>query len=244
LGGVRAEAANCFSATEQGATGLANWQSYCLLDFSGYNDSAARSTAGQAMSYTLPDGTLITFTLRTFRAAIRGAASPSWGGSAVGDTAFLGIAGSPIIYQSAAGAAVSRIFNITLTPPADASQINSYMFVAADGEPSSVGVSLSFQTNGGNWLALDNSGPISGSTFPGSAGLDTQTFTVADVPGTVGAHIVGSTAPPLTTGIVGGGLQDVMFPVRFASICLNLQITGARGAAADQFTVWFQAQMQ
>jgi hypothetical protein len=80
LGGVRAEAANCFSATEQGATGLANWQSYCLLDFSGYNDSAARSTAGQAMSYTLPDGTLITFTLRTFRAAIRGAASPSWGG--------------------------------------------------------------------------------------------------------------------------------------------------------------------
>jgi hypothetical protein len=35
-----------------------------------------------------------------------------------------------------------------------------------------------------------------------------------------------------------------MFPVRFASICLNLQITGARGAAADQFTVWFQPQMQ
>lgn len=83
----------------------------------------------------MTDGTLITFTLRTSRAAIRGAASPSWGGSAVGNTAFPGIAGSPIIYESAAGAAVSRIFNITLTPPAVASQINSYMFVAADGEP-------------------------------------------------------------------------------------------------------------
>ncbi len=237
FGAGRAEAANCFGATSQGATGPANWQSYCWLDFSGYNDVAARSTGGQAMSYTLPDGTLMTFTLRISGAAIRGAASPSWAGSAVGNTAFLGIAGAPILYQSAAGTTVATISNITLTPPAGASQITSYMFVAADGESSNDGESLTFQTNGGNWLALDNSGPISGSLYPNSSGLGTQTFTVTGVGGTVGANIVGSTTPTsLTTTIVGGGLQGVMFAVRFASIKLNMQITGARAAAADQFT--------
>jgi hypothetical protein len=244
LGAGRAEAANCFGATSQGATGPANWQSYCWLDFSGYNDTAARSAAGQALSYTLPDGTLMSFTLRISGAAIRGASSPSWSGSAVGNTAFLGIGGQPILYQSAGGTTVATISNITLTPPSGASQITSYMFVAADGESSNGGESLTFQTNGGNWVALDNSGPISGSIFPTTSGLGTQTFTVTGVGGTVGANIVGSTTPTsLTTTIVGGGLQGVMFAVRFASIRLNLQITGARAAPADQFTFNINATM-
>ena len=237
LGAGRAEAANCFGATSQGATGPANWQSYCWLDFSGYNDTAARSSGGQALSYTLPDGTLMALTLRISGAAIAGATSPSWSGSAVGNTAFLGIGGRPILYQTAAGTTVATISNITLTPPSGASQITSYMFVAADGESSNGGESLTFQTNGGNWVALDNSGPISGSLYPTTTGLGTQTFTVNGVGGTVGADIVGTTTPTsLTTTIVGGGLQGVMFAVRFASIKLNMQITGARAAAADQFT--------
>ena len=236
LGAGRAEAASCFYATSQGSTGPANWNSYCWLDFSGYNDTAARN-GGQAMSYTLPDGTVMTFTLTISGAGITGAASPSWSGSAVGNTAFLGIGGRPILYQTAAGTTTATISNIVLTPPAGVSQITSYMFVAADGESSNQGESLAFQTNGGNWVALDNAGPISGSTYPTSSGLGTNTFTVTGVAGTVGANIVGSSTPTsLTTTIVGGGLQGVMFAVRFASIRLNLQLTGARAAAADQFT--------
>lgn len=236
LGAGRAEAASCFYATSQGSTGPANWNSYCWLDFSGYNDTAARN-GGQAMSYTLPDGTVMTFTLTMSGAGITGAGAPSWGGAAVGNTAFLGIGGRPILYQTAAGTTTATISNIVLTPPAGVSQITSYMFVAADGESSNEGESLRFVTNGGNWIALDNSGPISGSTYPTSAGLGTNTFTVTGVPGTVGANIVGSSTPTsLTTTIVGGGLQGVMFAVRFASIRLNLQLTGARAASADQFT--------
>jgi len=237
LGAGRAEAASCFYATSQGSTGPANWQSYCWLDFTGYNDTAARSGAGQAMSYTLPDGTVMTFTLRISGAAITGAATPSWSGAAIGNTAFLGIGGRPVLYQSAAGTTTAAISNIVLTPPAGVSQISSYMFVAADGESSNDGESLTFQTNGGNWVALDTAGPISGSTYPISSGLGTQTFNVTGVPNTVGANIVGSSTPTsLNTTIVGGGLQGVMFAVRFASIRLNLQLTGARASSSDQFT--------
>jgi len=237
LGAGRAEAASCFYATSQGSTGPANWNSYCWLDFSGYNDTAARSAGGQAMSYTLPDGTVMTFTLNISGAGITGAAAPSWSGAAVGNTAFVGIGGRPILYQTAAGTTTATISNIVLTPPAGVSQITSYMFVAADGESSNETESLRFQTNGGNWVALDNAGPISGSTYPTSSGLGTSTFNVTGVPNTVGANIVGSSTPTsLTTTIVGGGLQGVMFAVRFASIRLNLQLTGARAAAADQFT--------
>ena len=236
FGAWRAEAASCFYATSQGSTGPANWNSYCWLDFSGYNDTAARN-GGQAMSYTLPDGTVMTFTLTISGAGITGAAAPSWGGAAIGNTAFLGIGGRPILYQTAAGTTTATISNIVLTPPAGVSQITSYMFVAADGESSNENESLQFQTNGGNWIALDNAGPISGTTYPTSSGLGTSTFTVSGVPGTVGANIVGSSTPTsLTTTIVGGGLQGVMFAVRFASIRLNLQLTGARAVAADQFT--------
>ncbi len=237
FGAGRAEAASCFYATSQGSTGPTNWNSYCWLDFTGYNDTAARSTAGQAMSYTLPDGTVMSFTLKISGAAITGAAAPSWTGAAIGNTAFLGIGGRPILYQSAGGTTTAAISNIVLTPPAGVSQITSYMFVAADGESSNEGESLSFQTNGGNWVALDNAGPISGSTYPTSSGLGTATFNIGGVAGTVGANIVGSSTPTsLTTTIVGGGLQGVMFAVRFASIRLNLQLTGARAAAADQFS--------
>ncbi len=236
FGAGRAEAASCFYATSQGSTGPANWNSYCWLDFSGYNDTAARG-GGQAMSYTLPDGTTMTFTLTISGAGIAGAASPSWTGAAIGNTAFLGIGGRPILYQTAAGTTTATISNIVLTPPAGVSQITSYMFVAADGESSNEGESLAFTTNGGNWVALDNAGPISGSTYPTSSGFGTKTFNVAGVAGTVGANIVGSSTPTsLTTTIVGGGLQGVMFAVRFASIRLSLQLTGARAAAADQFT--------
>jgi hypothetical protein len=57
----RAEAAQCNLATSQGSTGPANWQTYCWLDFSSFNNTTARSAAGQNFSYNLPDGTTMTF---------------------------------------------------------------------------------------------------------------------------------------------------------------------------------------
>lgn len=230
-----AAAANCNIATSQGSTAPADWQTYCWLDLAGYNDTAARSSGGQAFSYTLPDGTLMTFTLRVTGSAIVSATAPSWTGAAVGNTAFLGIAGRPILYQTAAGTTTVTVSNIALTPPSGGT-ITSYMFVGADAESSNENESLRFQTNGGNWSVLGQIGPISGNAYPTVTGAGTTSFTETGVAGTVGAYIVGSSSPTqVVTTLVGGGLQGAMFAVRFASITLNTQISGARVAAADQF---------
>ncbi|HEY6815909.1 MAG TPA: hypothetical protein VI168_10255 [Croceibacterium sp.] len=233
-----AQAANCNVATSQGATGPANWQTYCWLDLSSYSDTTARSTSGQNFTYNLPDGTTMTFNMRVTAGPVLDAvASPSWSGAAVGNTAFLGIAGQPILYQTTDGGSSSiTIRNIVLTPPPGSGAITAYMFVAADAESSNGGETLSFQTNGGNWQLLDQVGPTSGSTYPTYTGVGNNTFAVTGVGGTVGAYIVGSTTPTqVVTTMTGAGLQGAMFAVRFASIRLNMQIQGGRVAAADQF---------
>ena len=238
----RAAAAECNIASAQGSTGPANWQTYCWLDFSSFNNTTARSGAGQNFTYNLPDGTTMTFTLRITGPTLTSATSPSWTGAAVGNTAFLGIAGSPILYQTGAGTSVMTISNITLTPPPGSGAITAYMFVGADAESSNENESLRFVTNGGAWTILDQVGPISGSTYPTISGAGTTTFTETGVPGTVGAYIVGSTTPTqVVTTMVGGGLQGAMFAVRFASIRLNMQIQGTRVDAADQFDFNIQA---
>ncbi|MBC2670179.1 hypothetical protein ACFOON_09955 [Novosphingobium piscinae] len=236
-GAGTAQAANCNYATAQGATGPSSWQTYCWIDFATYNDVQARSTGGQSYSLTLQDGSVMSFVMRVSGAAITAVATPTWTGGAVGNTAFLGIPGRPALYQSAAGTTTVTISNIVITPPPGAGAVSNFMFVAADAESSNDGESLSFQSNGGGWVLLDQVGPISGATYPGATGTGSATFTTTGVPGTVGAYIVGSTIPTtVTTTIVGGGLQGAMFAVRFASIRLTTQISGARAAASDQFT--------
>lgn len=238
LAGVgTAHAANCNYATAQGATGPINWQTYCWIDFSSYNDAQARSAGGQAYALTLQDGSVMTFTMTVSGTPIGAVATPTWGGAAVGNTAFLGIAGQPSLYQSVGGTTTVTFSNIIITPPAGAAAVSNYMFVAADAESSNDAESLTFQSNGGGWVLLDEVGPISGSNYPGSSGIGTPTYTVTGASGTVGAAIVGSILPTTVVAtIVGGGLQGAMFAVRFASIRLNTVISGARAAPADQFT--------
>lgn len=230
-----AVAANCYFATSQGSTGPADWQTYCWLDLTSYNDSTARSWSGQNFSYTLPDGTVMTFNMRVSGTVMTSATIPSWSGAAVGNTAFLGIAGRPVLYQTDGGTSNVTISSISLTPPTSGA-ITNYMFVAADGESSNGGESMSFTTNGGAWQMLDQAGPTSGSLFPGQSGVGTSTFNISGVGGTVGAYIVGSTAPgQVSASMVGSGLQGMMFAVRFASVRLNTQIAGTRVDTSDQF---------
>ena len=232
-----AQAANCSVATAQGSTGPANWQSYCWIDFSTYNDTAARSASGQNYSLTLSDGTLMTFNMKVSGVAIGAVTAPSWSGASVGNSAFTGIAGSPVLYSSATGTTTIAFSSIVLTPPAGATAATQYMFVAADGESTNDSESLAFKTNGANWVQLDQAGPISGATYPTTSGIGTNTFTETGVAGTVGAYIVGSNTPTaVTTTMVSGGLEGAMFAIRFATIKLNTTITGARANAADQFT--------
>ena len=231
-----ARAANCYTATSQGSTGPADYLSYCWIDFSTYDDTAARSAAGQGFSLALQDGSKLSFNMKVSGSAFAPVTSPSWPGAAVGNTAFLGIGGQPILYQSVAGTTSVTLSAITIIPPTGIQAVTQYMMAAGDGESSNASESLSFQTNGGNWTQLDQVGPISGSTYPATSGVGTQTFTETGVAGTVGAYIVGSSTPTtLTTTLVGAGLQGAMFAVRFATIELNTLIGTARATPADQF---------
>ncbi len=233
-----ANASSCAIATAQGTTGPAAWQTYCWIDLSAYDDTNARTASGQNFSLTLDDGTVMSFNMKvTTPNALTAIGAPSWSGAAIGNTAFLGITGKPVLYQTGVGTSTVVISGILLTPPAGAGGATAYMMIAADGESTNNGETLSFATNGGNWLLLDQAGPISGSTYPTATGTGTATFTETGVAGTVGAYIMGSNTPTtLTTTLVAGGLQGAMFAVRFAALRLATVITGTRAVAADQFT--------
>ena len=237
LSTTAASAANCNVATSQGSTGPSGWQTYCWVDFSSYNNTTATSAGGQNFSLTLQDGTVMSFTLKNSGVALTPVASPSWSGSAIGNTAMLGIAGAPILYTAASGTSTVTISSITLTPPAGASGVTNYMMAMADGESSNGGESLTFTTNGGAWQTLDQAGPISGSAYPTVSGTGTNTVVETGVQSTVGAYIFGSTKPTqVSATLVAGGLQGFMLAVRFASVRLTMQIADARVNSADQFS--------
>lgn len=235
-------AQSCASATSQG-TAPAGWQTYCWLDFATYNDATARSAAGQNFSFTLSDGSVLSLNLKATSTAATAAvstAAPSWTGAAVGNSAFLGIPGRPILYMANNGSTVNfTISSILITPPPGAPAVTAYAFVAADAESTDGAEQIVFGTNGGGWVELDRVNPISGNQYPTSSGIGTNSFvtTGGGQTGSLGGFIVGTNSPTtVTASMTGSGLQGMMFAVRFASIRLTKQITGARINAADQFT--------
>lgn len=235
--GGAAQAQNCGQATTQG-TAPASWQTYCWLNLTNYNDATARTASGQNLSFTLPDGSVLTFNARVTgtTTAYTAATAPSWSGAAVGNSAFIGIPGRPVLYTASSGTRSITLSNITVTPPAGGGA-TVYSFVVADGESSNDGEALRISTNGGAWQLLDSVPPISGSTMPPIAGVGTGNVTITGASGTVGAYIVGSNSPTsITVETQAGGLQGVMFAIRFATIRLQTQILGTRLASGDQFT--------
>ncbi|UVO55709.1 hypothetical protein [Sphingomonas sp. SUN039] len=233
-----AHAASCAPAGSAGAAAN-GWDTYCWLDMTSYNDATARSASGQAMTFNLSDGSVFNVTVKTVSTAATGVTAttaPAWTGAAIGNTSFLTIPGKPIMYSANNASTITLTMSgMSITPPAGATS-GSYMFIVADGESSNNGESLAYQTNGGNWQLLDLVPPISGAVYPTYTNSGT-TVNVGGVAGTVGGQIFGSTSPTtVTTTIVAGGLQGVMFAVRFASVRLNKTIASTRLAAADQFT--------
>lgn len=233
-----AYAQSCAPATSQG-TAPSGWETYCWLDFSTYNDAAARSGAGQNFAFNLNDGSVLSFNLRITpvgQTAFGAIPAPSWTGAAVGNTAFIGIPGRPVLYTAAAGSRSIVFSSINITPPPGAPAVTAYSFVAADAESTNNGEILQFVTNGSGWQILDQVNPSSGNIYPAISGTGTSTFTETGVAGTVGGYIVGTNSPTqVSVNMQAGGLQGAMFAVRFASIRLRKTITGARINASDQF---------
>lgn len=236
-----ANAAVCGRAATPGAA-PAGWESYCWLDFTTYNDTTARSTAGQNFSFDLDDGSRLTFNMRVTSTAASGLIAqiaPSWTGAAVGNSSFLNIPGRPILYTRNEGSTVTALLrNITIIPPPGVASINDFAFVVADGELTDNAEYLNYTTNGGVWELLDTVAPQSGNRYPVLTGIGTNTMRSAGggQPSLIGAHIAGTNRPSQVTVVLrAGGLQGVMLAVRFASIKLDKIIQGARIDPTDQF---------
>lgn len=239
--------ANVCRPAASGGAAASDWPTFCWLDFTGYNDTTARSAAGQNFSFTLNDGSTLSLNLRAVRTgggvALNAVAAPSWSGAAFGNSSFIGIGGTPVLYTNAAGTVTVTLRNITITPPSGVTATAGWAIIAADAESSNGGETLSFTTNGANWTRVQNVPPISGSTYPTLAGVGTATVTETGVAGTVGSYIFGSSNSPtqVSSTLVAGGLQGVMFAVRYAWISINKTLNGARLNPADQFNYTISA---
>jgi uncharacterized repeat protein (TIGR01451 family) len=228
----------CAPASTKG-TAPADFQDYCWLDFSGYSDALAQA-GGQPFSFTLPDGSVLTLTLQVSTNGTNPALAvhsvPSWSGSAIGHSAFVGIPGNPVLYETANGSTVQlALSNIAVAPPAGGGSTASYAIIAADGESTNQGEKLSFTTNAQAWSQVAQI-PY-GTQFPSVAGLGTTTVTETGVAGTVGSFAFASFNNPtqISATLLGGGLQGAMFAIRYASLAVSSQLNGARANPADQF---------
>jgi hypothetical protein len=230
-----ASAATCGAATSPG-TAPASWQTYCWVDMTSYN-SALATSGGQAFSITLSDGSIFNFTLSASgTTTLDPRAAPSWTGSAVGNTAFLGIPNKPILYTNTGGTANLTMSNITVTPPSGGVSTGIYKVVVADAESTNGTESLTYTTNGGLWEEVDQVQNGTSTNYPTVTNTGT-TYTNTGIGGTVGAYIVGSQSPTtVTIQLVAGGLQGIMIAVQYATISANKLIVGGRANPADQFT--------
>ena len=236
---VAAQANTCAPAATQG-TAPSDYQDYCWLDFSGYSDALAQA-GGQPFTFTLPDGSILTLTLRVSTnktsPALDAHLVPSWTGSAIGHSGFIGVPGNPVLYETVSGSTVQVVLsNISVVPPTGGGSTTSYAIIAADGESTNQAEKLVFTTNGQAWTQIAQI-PY-GTQFPSVSGLSTSTVTETGVSGTVGSFAFGSFNNPtqISATLVGGGLQGAMFAIRYASLSVTTVLSGARASPSDQFT--------
>lgn len=225
-GGAFAATGSCDYATGQGS-GPADFAKYCWIDFSGYNDSAARSAAGEDFTIALPQGTL-TFNLHVGGGGFTSSAVPTWNGAAFGNSAFTGVPGRPALYQTTSGTTTTfTLSNIVVHVSAGELP---YTFVAADAESTNAGETLTFNTSGNAWSTLAQM--PNGTTYPALSGTGTQTVQeTGTYGGTVGAYAFASAFPAnqtigsVSATLVGAGLQGAVFGIKYHAADMSIAST-------------------
>lgn len=237
---------DCYAATA-GGSAASDWSTFCWLDFTGFNLNTARTGNGQSFTFILNDGSRLSLRVKVSTGGgapgITAAAAPSWSGAAMGNSAYIGIAGQPVLYTTNGGTVTVTLQNISVTPPAGVTASAGWAIVAADAESTNNGESVSFTTNRASWVKLQDVPPTSGSIYPNLAGVGTTTVTETGVAGTVGSYVFSSSNSPtqVSSSMTGSGLQGVMFAVRYAWISVNKVVNGTRLNPADQFTYGVRA---
>lgn len=238
-------AASCGPAAVQG-TAPSDYQTYCWLDFSTYNDTSAKS--GQAFSFSLPDGSTLKFTLKVSTSSgatgtfFHAVSVPSWSGAAFGNAAFESIPNLPVIYTSQSGTYTVTITNIAITPPVGGGT-GAYGIIVADGESTNSGESLSFTTNGTAWTTSSSVPGQSPYVYPTLAGANTTTVSETGTSsGNTGSYVFTSLGNPTTVSstMVASGLQGIVVGVRYASVSVVSKFSTTRYNAADQFNYYIK----
>jgi uncharacterized repeat protein (TIGR01451 family) len=217
-------------------------QSLWWLDFSGYNDATASSSAGQPYTFTLPNGagTLTTTVKRTTgTGALVVSTPPAWsGGGAIGHGAYNGISGQPILYWlGQTGTGTVALTNLVMRDPSG--NARNFVLYATDGENTNSPETITYATSSTwklfetiNYYASYNGG-IPTMTGTGSASVVESAPPAND--NNYNAAIILSTANPSQVSAALNGNEAVLVAVSMPTITMNLSLAG-RFSASDQFT--------
>jgi large repetitive protein len=238
-------------------TGGAYASNLCWLDMATYNDTVARSPAGQPMSITLPGGYTATFTLTSRLVpgrnypVVDALAAPLLRRFAYGSSDYVGVPGGPVLYsRSLSNAGVTLTLSNIRVVDASGAVVTGYSFVIADAENNIAGAAESFTWTSDKSLgliAVMNPTSTRG-CHNALTGLGTTTVTCTgqgtDPPG------AGSSTVPLYDGVIVGadtpstiGLtmrtnarSGVAFAIMTARIRVTKSVAG-RVRASDSFDV-------
>jgi uncharacterized repeat protein (TIGR01451 family) len=192
----------------------------CWIDLSSYSQSQATSSAGQAMSVSLPGGYTITFDLHVSGVLpVEPAAFPTFGDAYLGnDGHYTGVPGDPALYQTKSGSTTATLDHITVVD-AHGTTMGGYAFVGADAESTDKGESITWTSS--SPLSLLSTVGNACNTGTRLTGVGTTSVTCS---ATVSVHKTGTpilaaqTPSFLTQTMVGGGLQAVAFGVLVSTI--------------------------
>jgi trimeric autotransporter adhesin len=234
-----------------------NKNSTWWLNWECYNDTVAKTTAGQSFSFILPDGSKMTTTVnRTGPEGVTAVPAPSWSGAAIGNGQYNGTLGKPIFYGSAY-ASNPLSWKLSLSRIAVVDKLGNprnFAVWVADGEstdtaPNLYNEGLTLNTNGANWKQVEIIPQSALGNAPASSislTLSNQkaTWTAPRTEPEVGSFILSTNNPTVVSaastpqsldGTTYGGLQGVLIGLGMPKINLTKQING-RLATADQFT--------
>jgi len=136
-------------------TGGAYASNLCWFDMTGYNDTTARSPAGQLVSITLPGGYTATFTLTSRPVTgknypiVDAFAVPIETRFAYGSSDYVGVPGRPALYSRDAGGNNGLTLTLSNIQVVDSSgaPVTGYSFVIADAENNVAGENFTWTSN-------------------------------------------------------------------------------------------------
>ncbi|MGL6108170.1 beta strand repeat-containing protein, partial [Romboutsia sp.] len=204
-----------------------------------FSTTALNPNTATIVNGTLRDGSTILFNLTNTdvsgNRSYIGTNAPTFGAAPFGNAGgYQGVTGSVIMY-SLGGAAYRSILSFSDIVVKDhlGITIPDYTIVTADGEATSTGENLIFNTDGGVW---DQIGNIGAGNSPSFVGLGTPTVTATGISTNYHSLILTTTSPKnIDITLFGtGGLEGVAFGVILTKAQVN-KVINNRVYSNDQF---------